>query len=231
MRDDHDLPNGCSLAQAVRDAGGVSQQGGDGQSAFQWEGTPKAFILLESGRMTVRFRTKGRQVPWAECRGSDGQDCMPVTVAILSDCTLSVRATCTTTSTWLELPPAQFILLVHGDKAFRRALFAQHARRLPTFFSRVTSKNVVSLDQRIADWLLSHARSREVAATHMQIAEDLMTAREVVSRRLRDFAKRGWIIQGRGCITLGAPAALTRLARDTFSVCDQASRPPERIGH
>lgn len=213
-----------SLAQAVLDAGGVRKSAAQGETAFRWQGRPRAFVLLETGKLTVHFRTKGRQVPWAECRATEGQDCMPVTAAILSDREIAVRAFCTAPCTWIELSPTSLVLLVHGNLEFRCALFTAHAKRLPTFFSRISSSNAVSLDRRIADWLLSHAHSGEVVATHTEIAADLLTAREVVSRKLKDFATRGWIVQERGRIRLDAPAALSRLSRDAFSVCGHAKR-------
>ncbi|MCY6383735.1 Crp/Fnr family transcriptional regulator [Hoeflea prorocentri] len=219
MRSDATANKCFSLQQAVLDAGGVVRHAGEGQTAFRWQGHPKAFILLISGRLTVHFRTRGRHVPWAECRAIEGQDCMPVTAAILSDRQIAVRAASTAPCRWIELHPTSLVLLVHGQMAFRQALFATHANRLPTFFARISSRNVVSLDQRIADWLLNHAHSGQVVATHLEIADDLLTAREVVSRKLRSFAVKGWIVQERGRIRLGAPEALARLSTGSFSAC------------
>ena len=207
-----DPQQGTSLARAVLDAGGLVRSADEGQTAFRWQGHPRAFVLITRGRLTVHFRTRGRQVPWAECRASMGQDCMPVTAAILSEREITVRAKCTEPTTWIELSPNSLVLLVHGDMGFRKSLFAMHAKRLPTFFARISSKNGLSLDNRLADWLLCHAQGREVVATHGEIAEDLLTAREVVSRRLRDFASRGWIVQRRGRIHIDAPAALARVS-------------------
>ena len=68
----------------------------------------------------------------------------------------------------------------------------------------------VSLEQAVRD-------AGAVTATHTEVAADLITAREVVSRKLRGFAAKGWIVQGRGRIHLEAPAALLRLARGSFS--------------
>ena len=68
----------------------------------------------------------------------------------------------------------------------------------------------VSLEQGVRD-------PGTVTATPTEIAADLITVREVVSRKLRRFAAKGWIEQGRGRIHLEAPAALLRLARRSFS--------------
>lgn len=208
----------ASLARAVLDAGGVARSADEGQTAFRWQGHPRAFVLVTRGKLTVHFRTKDRLVPWAECRASVGQDCMPVTAAILSEREITVRAKCSEPTTWIELSPNSLVLLVHSDMAFRKALFATHAKRLPTFFAMISAKDGLSLDNRLANWLLCHAKGREVVATHWGIAKDLLTAREVVSRRLRDFASRGWIVQQRGRIHIDAPAALTRLSKGCFSL-------------
>lgn len=208
-----------SLERAIIAAGGVIRSGPESAVAYKWQGLPRAFIFVTHGKLSVQFRTKDRQVPWAECRASEGQDCMPVTAAILSERAISVRAVCMAPSTWIELSPVALVLLVHGSTEFRHALFAGHAKRLPTFFARISTKNAVGLDQRIADWLLSHACGNEVRGTHSDIAADLLTAREVVSRKLKEFATKGWIAQRRGSIQIEAPAALSRVSKGVFSMC------------
>lgn len=202
-----------TLEHAVRTAGGQGREGAAGALAFRWAGPPRAFVLLCSGRMSVRFQTRSSALPMAECRAGAGQDCMPVTAAILSETGLSVSAHCLERTRWLELEPAAFRRLVAEDGAFRRALFAQHARRLPWFFQRVAGSAARRMDQRIAEWLLENAARGAVETTHQSMAADLVTAREVISRQLREFALRGWIEQGRGRIRITGAAALSRLAR------------------
>lgn len=215
-----------ALTQAVIDAGGTIRTAPEGAVAFRWQGLPRAFILVKSGKLSVRFRTGDRRVPWAECRAGGGQDCMPVTAAILSQRSISVRASCLAPTTWIELSPMALGLLVHDQPAFRHALFSGHAQRLPTFFARISTRNALGLDQRIADWLLCHARANEVRATHSDIASDLLTAREVVSRKLKGFASKGWIAQQRGRILIEAPAALSRVSRGVFPMCRAARITP-----
>jgi CRP/FNR family transcriptional regulator len=236
MSDEHTMqsppaPNGLpdaqySLEKAIMDAGGILRSAPEGATAYRWQGFPRAFILVKTGKLSVHFRTRDRKVPWAECRAAEGQDCMPVTAAILSERVISVRATCMAPTTWIELSPARLVSMVHGQPDFRHALFAGHARRLPTFFARISTKNTIGLDQRIADWLLGHADANEVHATHSDIAGDLLTAREVVSRRLKDFASKGWIAQKRGCIVIDAPAALARVSKGAFSASAAARTKP-----
>lgn len=206
------------LFNAVAAAGGDVRSAPQGALAYEWSGEPKAFILVQSGQLNVRFKTGHRALNWAECRAADGQDCMPVTAAILSKQAISVRAICASPTNWIELSPQALILLVHSQPTFRHALFAGHARRLPTFFSRITTKNAIGFDQRLAAWLIAHCEADGIRATHAQIADELLTAREVVSRRLKVFAEKGWIEQQRGRIMIDAPAALSRVAKDAFSL-------------
>lgn len=214
-----DTGSSCALEDVVLKAGGQIHSADEGQVAFRWNGTPRAFVLLRSGRLSVRFRTPGRPVPMAECRATGGQDCMPVTAALLSGGDLSVAAVCLARTTWLTLPPAAFRKLIENDTEFRKGVFRQHAQRLPYFFLRVAGSAAGSLDQRIADWLLGHAVSGVVRTTHQKLAADLLTAREVVTRRLNALADRGWIVQGRGRIVLTGTAALSRLARGRSAWC------------
>lgn len=220
----------CSLARAIIAAGGVTRSASEGAIACAWQGVPRVFVLVTSGMLSVQFRTSDRTVPSAECRAAKGQDCMPVTAAILSKRALSARAVCMTPTTWLELSPTALGLLVQYDTAFRQALFAGHAKRLPSFFARVCAKNAGQLEQRIADWLLSHARDKLVHATHSDIAAEVLTAREVVSRKLQTFAIKGWIVQRRGCIQIEAPAALARVSRGVF-FGRPAARPKNRTAN
>ena len=76
------------------------------------------------------------------------------------------------------------------------------------------------IDMRLADRLIGLADGATVlAVTHQKLATELGTAREVVSRQLTDFQRRGWIRQSRGQIgcwngleRLVDPPALERLA-------------------
>jgi CRP/FNR family transcriptional regulator len=51
-----------------------------------------------------------------------------------------------------------------------------------------------------------------VQATQAEIATQIGSAREVVSRRLDAFARRGWVQTERGAVVLTDPGALRRLA-------------------
>ena len=70
------------------------------------------------------------------------------------------------------------------------------------------------MDVRLASRLLELAdKDNTVRATHAVLGTELGTAREVVSRTLSEFQRRGWVEQSRGAVHLTGRAGLERLAR------------------
>ena len=55
--------------------------------------------------------------------------------------------------------------------------------------------------------------SEEIATTHQKLSTELGTAREVISRQLQEFQRRGWIAQTRGKIRLIDLKQLQKLAK------------------
>jgi CRP/FNR family transcriptional regulator, anaerobic regulatory protein len=70
-----------------------------------------------------------------------------------------------------------------------------------------------SVESRIVDVLLQSTSAEQpvLAATHQRIAYDAGTAREVVSRHLKEFETRGWLALNRGAVTVLDRSALARL--------------------
>ena len=64
------------------------------------------------------------------------------------------------------------------------------------------------VDERLASYLLAAHDDSRVCRTHEAIASDLGTSREVVSRILKDFERHGWVVLGRGEVTVVMPEAL-----------------------
>ena len=65
------------------------------------------------------------------------------------------------------------------------------------------------MDRRVAGLLLERGRaSPTIQITHQEIAAELGSSREVISRLLEDFAARGWIRTGRGTLEVLERAAL-----------------------
>jgi CRP/FNR family transcriptional regulator len=68
-----------------------------------------------------------------------------------------------------------------------------------------------SLDARLAKLLLDSG-STTISRTHQLMADELGTAREVVSRQLKRFEQKGWVQLGRGHVEISNRIALEKLA-------------------
>ncbi|MGD1821290.1 MAG: Crp/Fnr family transcriptional regulator [Pleomorphochaeta sp.] len=72
-----------------------------------------------------------------------------------------------------------------------------------------------SMDKRVASYLVEQramSQCDDLSITHDEIARDLGTAREVISRMLKYFQNEGWIIQGRGRVSIKDYSALYDLS-------------------
>ena len=111
------------------------------------------------------------------------------------------------------LPKSSFDQLVAEESSFREFVFAAYSRRLVDLLRVVDDVAFGRMDMRLAERLLTLAGpAREIVATHQEMANELGTAREVISRILNDFQKRGLIEQSRGRITLMDRPGLRALA-------------------
>ena len=100
---------------------------------------------------------------------------------------------------------------VVGCEPFRGLLFASVAERLAGVMALVEELVTRRLDSRLASLLVEHAPV--LHATHQQLAEDLASAREVVSRLLEGFEARGYVSLRRARVDVLDVDALDRLSR------------------
>lgn len=99
-------------------------------------------------------------------------------------------------------------MLVH--EPFRRFVFLLFSERVADLMQLVEEVAFMRLDQRLAALLLGHGR--DVRTTHQQLAQDLGSVREIVSRLLKGFEHRGLVKLGRETIEILDPAGLRQLA-------------------
>ena len=106
-------------------------------------------------------------------------------------------------------PVGVFNDLLAGSAGFRRFVFGSQAERLGDLMRVIQHVAFESIDTRLAARLLALGGGEgHLVITHRQLAAEIGTAREVVSRHLKAFEKRGWIVLGRGTVELLRPHAL-----------------------
>ena len=110
----------------------------------------------------------------------------------------------------VALPYSAFRRALDGSHGFREFVFGAYADRITELLMLIDAISFGRIDQRLASHLLHHADGEgKLQLTHQELARDLGTAREVVSRMLKEFERRGMVRLSRGLITLQDRAALS----------------------
>ncbi len=112
------------------------------------------------------------------------------------------------------VPPVLCDQLMGESAPFRRFVIDTYSLRLVQLGSVVRDVAFRRVDSRLSQRLLSLAdETSTVRATHHDLAAELGTAREVISRQLQEFRRRGWIEAARGEVRIIARCELEKLAR------------------
>ncbi len=173
-------------------------------------------LLLEGVARIFKSGENGKEITLYRIR--PGESCVLTAACILSD--LPFPATATVEQRLdVVLVPADFVRAWIGrDEAWREYLFGLVANRLASIIQVVEEVVFQRLDQRIACFLLREGkegdRLRVIVATHQDLADELGTSREVVSRLLKAFEQRGCVRLSRGRIELLETTALERIASE-----------------
>ena len=173
---------------------------------------PDHLMLLLDGTVRVsQTSEKGREI--VLYRVEAGQSCVLTTACLLAHEAYSAEGVAETDIRAASIPRAVFDELLAASGAFRDFVFAAYAHRITDLFRVIDDVAFGKIDVRLAERLIDLAGdSDDLKVTHQQLATELGTAREVISRQLADFQKRGWVQQSRGHIYLSDPPALERLS-------------------
>ena len=183
-----------------------------GAEIFGPANVPDSLLFLFDGTLRVSQRSDaGREI--VLYRVDAGESCVLTTACLLAEEAYNAEGIAETDVTAIMLPKALFDRLATEESAFRNFVFAAYSRRLIDLLRVVDDVAFGRIDVRLAQRLLELAGSNsEISATHQKLASELGTAREVVSRALQDFQKRGIISQSRGRISILERNALKQLA-------------------
>ncbi|MGB5864884.1 MAG: Crp/Fnr family transcriptional regulator [Sulfitobacter sp.] len=168
---------------------------------FLLEGTVRVQQVSDTGHEIVLYRIEA------------GQSCVLTTACLLAYDDYSAEGIAETPVQAAAIPRDVFDDLVAQSKSFRDFVFAAFSKRITDLFLTINEVAFAKLDVRLADRLITLAGDAgDVSTTHQKLSVELGTAREVISRQLQEFQRRGWIEQARGRISLLNRNELERLA-------------------
>ncbi|WP_444668514.1 Crp/Fnr family transcriptional regulator [Cereibacter changlensis] len=174
----------------------------------------QGFVVVLEGRVEV-FLTgaTGREILLYAVE--PGQSCVQTTLGLMGGEDYTGEAITATDCHVVVIPKPLFLTLMDGSAPFRAFVFTAFATRMQDMMLLLERVAFQRVESRLAGALLALARDDQVNATQSDLATRIGSAREVISRRLDHFARRGWVRTDRGRVTLLDPTALRRIAAAT----------------
>lgn len=143
-----------------------------------------------SGNEIVLYRIKG------------GEMCPLSLACLLAEGSHQSEAVVDEDSEVLVIPATLTDRLMDEDKSFRAVVLDSYGQRLTSLMLVIEEVAFRRLDQRLAERLVERQKDGQLSVTHQDLAVELGTAREVISRLLKEFERKGLVTLERGLITL-----------------------------
>jgi CRP/FNR family transcriptional regulator, anaerobic regulatory protein len=185
----------------------------EGSRIFGPGHAPESFLLLLDGTIRVQQTSEsGREI--VLYRVQAGESCALTTACLMGYEEYQAEGIAETRIRAVAIPRTMFDTLIASSREFRQFVFTAFSRRVTNLFRVIEEVAFERIDVRLAQKLLELAGPRQhVAATHQDLANELGSVREVISRQLNEFARRGWLRVARGTVEITDGPALSQLAQ------------------
>ena len=184
-------------------------------ATFYREGDMCASIALV-GRGDIRvFReaSGGREITLYHVRG--GEPCLINMLSVFLARPAAASAVVEAATDAVIVPAATVRHWLAADERIRAYIFETMAARLTDVMTLTVEISVSRMDARLASLLIRLADfqpDRTIRLTHDELAAELGTAREVVSRLLKEFERTGAVRLARGQVTVVDRSVLPHVA-------------------
>lgn len=158
--------------------------------SFILSGTIKVFKVAESGREITLYRL------------GVGESCILTASCILSKKNFPALSISETEVEIISIPSNLFVEWIDRYSVWRNYIFNLISVRLDSIISIVEEIAFRNVDVRLAQYLLKYSDNikQEIKSTHQNIAADIGTSREVISRLLKDLEQEEIVSLARGSI-------------------------------
>ena len=173
-----------------------------GQDVFLEGDRVDGIALLISGIVRVyKVGESGRQITLY--RFGNGQSCILTANAILSQKTFPAVAIVEKDAEAVMIPADVFRNWVGKYDLWREFVFDLLSQRLSSVMEIIDEVVFSRMDARLGALLITRSQVQNpIRITHQEIAAELGSSREVISRLLEDFSERGFVAVGRGEVEL-----------------------------
>jgi len=155
------------------------------------EGITRVYKSFENGRDMLLYRV------------NQGETCSLTTSILLAGGKYTASAITETECRAMIIPIHDFHKTFDDCKGFRDFVCATFGGRIRDFILLLESIATRNVDVRMARWMIENKTdTNQVDVSHKALAYELGTAREVVSRHLKEFEQFGWVKLSRSNIEL-----------------------------
>ena len=184
-----------------------------GQSIFNTGSECDKVVFLGRGDVRVsKVGETGRQIVLYRLRA--GEACFLNVACVVAGVRYPADAITDSPTEALAVSPDVFLGWFEKAAPMRSFVLRMMSDRFIELLVRLEDVALTRLDRRLASFLVERARSEgdTLHLTHETIASELGSAREVISRRLKDLEQRGFVRLHRGAVEILEASALESLA-------------------
>jgi CRP/FNR family transcriptional regulator len=163
------------------------------------EGCVRVSSVSETGRELVLYRVR------------PGETCTITASCLMSSEPYPAMGVIEEAVTALIVPENVFHELLRDSDVFRRFAFGIFTARIDHLMELVANVAFHKLDSRIASRLIE--LGPVIEKTHQELADEVGSSREMVSRILESFSDQGFLILGRKRIEIADPVGIERIGR------------------
>jgi len=184
----------------------------ENSTVFQQGDACKNYLIVLDGKVQVFTRAEnGREIVLYHLY--QGDSCVLTTSCLFGNKNYPAEGKTKTAVTALAIPVDQFNIALQQSAAFRAMVFAAFSSHLSDLITLIEEVAFGRLDVRLTKHLLDNCNDKNVlTSTHQNIATELGSAREVISRQLKELESKGFIQINRGFIKIIDEAALQDIA-------------------
>ena len=148
------------------------------------EGSIRVTLAGPSGREEVLYRVR------------PGEVCLQTLSCLINDQPYGAEGVAETDLSGQLVPADEFRQRFADDEGFRDTIMSSISKRFAEYQQLIEDIALTGFDARLAKALLRMAsQDGIVKMTHSSLALETASGRAYVTRRLADFAKRGWVEQ------------------------------------
>ena len=175
------------------------------------EGMPcGAYVMRVAGKSRVyKMSTSGREI--LLYRVGAGETCVITTTCLLGDSDYPASTIVEEPIRDVLIPANAFHQLMIASAVFRKFVMTNYGALISDLIVLLDEVAFHSLNARLAKVLLD-ANTTTITRTHQKIADELGTAREVVSRQLKRLEQKGAVSLGRGHVEITDRKTLEKMA-------------------